>query len=189
MEEKKHCKWYNDEFCTNDKSPCLADYCPCVEYPELCKFREVAEDINVPNKDEKTIEFDDDVVDLLVEFDEDINVPNKTELSDEDIAKVLYGVEDSDILNVAYFLDEQGYRKIPEGAVVVSKQVWDEHIENWDKTTKAVEERVRKETAEKYHAEIEKAIDSVPNATKEFVKAWKAKNDEIAKEITEGENG
>jgi hypothetical protein len=40
MEEKKHCKWYNDEFCTNDKSPCVADYCPVVEYPELCMFRE-----------------------------------------------------------------------------------------------------------------------------------------------------
>ena len=40
MEEKKHCKWYNAEFCTNDKSPCVADYCPVVEYPELCKFRE-----------------------------------------------------------------------------------------------------------------------------------------------------
>lgn len=43
MDEKKHCKWCNDEFCTNDKSPCVADYCPCVEYPELCKFREVEE--------------------------------------------------------------------------------------------------------------------------------------------------
>lgn len=40
MEEKKHCKWYNDEFCTNGDSPCVADYCPCVEYPELCKCRE-----------------------------------------------------------------------------------------------------------------------------------------------------
>lgn len=38
--DKKHCKWYNDEFCTNGDSPCVADYCPCVEYPELCKFRE-----------------------------------------------------------------------------------------------------------------------------------------------------
>lgn len=43
MEEKKHCKWYNDEFCTNDKSPCVADYCPVVEYPELCKFMEAEE--------------------------------------------------------------------------------------------------------------------------------------------------
>jgi hypothetical protein len=41
MEEKKHCKWYNDEFCTNGDSPCVADYCPVVEYPELCKCREL----------------------------------------------------------------------------------------------------------------------------------------------------
>ena len=53
-------------------------------------------------------------------------------------------------LETAKELYDLGYRKIPEGAVVVSKQVWDEHIENWDKTTKAVEERVRKETAEKF---------------------------------------
>ena len=46
--------------------------------------------------------------------------------------------------------------------------------------------QAREETAEKYHAEMEKAIESVPNATKEFVEAWKAKNDEICKEITEG---
>lgn len=49
MEEKKHCKWYNDEFCTNDKSPCVADYCPVVEYPELCKCRELDNVENLAN--------------------------------------------------------------------------------------------------------------------------------------------
>lgn len=39
MKEKKHCKWYNDEICTNGDSPCVADRCPCVDYPELCKLR------------------------------------------------------------------------------------------------------------------------------------------------------
>lgn len=53
--EEKHCKWYNDEFCTNDKSPCVADYCPVVEYPDLCKHREteVDKDINVRSKTEE----------------------------------------------------------------------------------------------------------------------------------------
>ena len=55
MEEKKHCKWYNDEFCTNDKSPCVADYCPVVEYPELCKCREFDKDINARSKDDEEI--------------------------------------------------------------------------------------------------------------------------------------
>lgn len=50
---------------------------------------------------------------------------------------------------------------------------------------KAKAEEIRKETAEKYHAEINKVIESVPNATKEFIEAWKSKNDEICKEITE----
>lgn len=45
----------------------------------------------------------------------------------------------------AYY--EQGIRKIPEGSVIVSKQVWEEHIENREKTNKIFEERVRKETA------------------------------------------
>ncbi len=32
------CKYYQDEFCVNAASPCVADYCPCVEYPELCRY-------------------------------------------------------------------------------------------------------------------------------------------------------
>ena len=42
-EEKKHCKWYKEEICTNGDSTCVADYCPVVEYPELCKHREIEE--------------------------------------------------------------------------------------------------------------------------------------------------
>ena len=51
--EEKHCKWYNDEFCTNGDSPCVADYCPVVEYPDLCKHRERDKDINVRSKTEE----------------------------------------------------------------------------------------------------------------------------------------
>lgn len=59
MEEKKHCKWYNDEFCTNGDSPCVADYCPVAEYPELCKYKECEknEETNIPYfviRDKKT---------------------------------------------------------------------------------------------------------------------------------------
>ena len=53
--EEKHCKWYDDEFCTNAKSPCVADFCPVVEYPELCKHREFDKDINVRSKDDTDI--------------------------------------------------------------------------------------------------------------------------------------
>ena len=53
--EEKHCKWYDDEFCTNAKSPCVADYCPVFEYPELCKHREFDNDINVRSKDDTDI--------------------------------------------------------------------------------------------------------------------------------------
>lgn len=58
----------------------------------------------------------------------------------------------------AEMLYNAGYRKIPEGAVVVSEQVWEEHIVNWDKTIKAVEERVRKEMAEKFANEVYKEL-------------------------------
>jgi hypothetical protein len=63
--EEKHCKWYNDEFCTNDKSPCVADYCPVVEYPELCKHREVDKDINVRSKTEEKKLTDEEIVKAL----------------------------------------------------------------------------------------------------------------------------
>lgn len=57
---------------------------------------------------------------------------------------------------VAEILVDKWQRKIPENSVIVSKQVWEEHIENWDKTTRAVEERVRKETADKFIKECKK---------------------------------
>lgn len=63
--EEKHCKWYNDEFCTNGDSPCVADYCPVVEYPELCKFREVDKDINVRRKTEEKKLTDEELVKAL----------------------------------------------------------------------------------------------------------------------------
>lgn len=34
------CKWYKDDFCTNADSPCVADWCPCTQYPGLCKYYE-----------------------------------------------------------------------------------------------------------------------------------------------------
>ena len=58
MEEKKHCKWYNDEFCTNEDSPCIADYCPVWEYPELCKFREEDKCYSILGKNKKEIASD-----------------------------------------------------------------------------------------------------------------------------------
>ena len=68
-----------------------------------------------------------------------------------------------------------GYRKIPENAVVVSKQVWDEHIENWDKTTKAVEEQARKETAELFAERLNEQFADSSRLCEQI--------DEIAKEI------
>ena len=35
------CKWEQDEFCVNADCPCCADWCPVMDYPEICKFAEM----------------------------------------------------------------------------------------------------------------------------------------------------
>ena len=93
-------------------------------------------------------------------------------------------------LETAKELYDLGYRKIPEGAVVVSKQVWEEHIENWDKTTKAVEERARKETAEKFAERLKESETIKEIAENGYIVSYVElcnKIDEICKEL-EGEN-
>lgn len=85
-----------------------------------------------------------------------------------------FGVIAADLIRI-------GYRKIPENAVIVSKQVWEEHIENWDKTTKAVEERVCGETAEKFAELVKMAFyyhfdELIPSIMADKI-------DEICKEI------
>lgn len=68
-------------------------------------------------------------------------------------ASVRTQAEDEDYLwhsrAIAEHLMLQNYRKIPEGSVIVSKQIWEEHIEKREKANKIFEEQVRKETAEK----------------------------------------
>ena len=62
-------------------------------------------------------------------------------------------------LETAEGLYNLGYRKIPEGSVVVSRQVWEEHIEKREKANKIFEERIRKETAKKILNELYEQID------------------------------
>lgn len=119
----------------------------------------------------------------------------------KDIAKVLYGVEDSDILNVAYFLDEQGYRKIPENTVVLTR----EEAETIYGTLKANEEFIfdlqeavivcKKEMEEAQEVAVKEIEECIQQVRKETVGKFKALLegtvpqgllDEIAKEITEG---
>ena len=40
------CKWLSDDFnevCVNRDSPVCADFCPCCNYPEICKYMEPEE--------------------------------------------------------------------------------------------------------------------------------------------------
>lgn len=87
---------------------------------------------------------------------------------------------------VAEILADKWQRKIPENSVIVSKQVWEEHIENWDKTTRAVEERVRKETAEKYKVAMMLCIQEMQKyleVTEEQAKILYYHNNEVAKQF------
>lgn len=37
------CKYLSDDFneiCVNAESPACADFCPCVNYPQICKYAE-----------------------------------------------------------------------------------------------------------------------------------------------------
>jgi len=45
------CKWLSDAFseiCVNGDCPVRGDWCPCTNYPEICKFAEQSAD----NKEE-----------------------------------------------------------------------------------------------------------------------------------------
>lgn len=89
------------------------------------------------------------------QIDKDINVRSKMiEELTNDLAKVLYGEEYSDILNVAYFLDEQGYRKIPENAVVLTRSHEDKIFNDYVEYIK----KVRKETVERYAERLKEKL-------------------------------
>ena len=42
MEKDKttYCKHIKDEICSNDDCPAVADYCPCTQYFDICKYFE-----------------------------------------------------------------------------------------------------------------------------------------------------
>ena len=41
------CKWVSDDFnavCTNADCDCVADFCPCVNWPQICRHAELVEE-------------------------------------------------------------------------------------------------------------------------------------------------
>lgn len=42
------CKWEQDDFCVNADCPYVADFCPCSEFQEICKYCET-DDIALNN--------------------------------------------------------------------------------------------------------------------------------------------
>ena len=68
------CKYYPDEFCVNANSPCVADYCPCVEYPTLCRYYKSLKGDLRPKRKSKQLPGQLDLFDVI---------DNKTELLKE----------------------------------------------------------------------------------------------------------
>ena len=68
----------------------------------------------------------------------------------EEMARIIMYAPYPDADSQAERIFNAGYRKIPEGSVIVSKQIWEEHIEKREKANKIFEERVRQETAREF---------------------------------------
>ena len=45
------CKWLKDEVCVNGDCPAVADFCPVVNHPGVCRYEEMDENKNVVRND------------------------------------------------------------------------------------------------------------------------------------------
>ena len=45
------CKWLKDEVCVNSDCPAVADFCPVVNYPGVCRYEEMDENKGVVRND------------------------------------------------------------------------------------------------------------------------------------------
>ena len=45
------CKWLQDEICVNGDCPAVADFCPVVNYPGVCRYEEMDENKGVVRND------------------------------------------------------------------------------------------------------------------------------------------
>ena len=45
------CKWLKDEICVNSDCPAVADFCPLVNHPGVCRYEEMDENKGVVRND------------------------------------------------------------------------------------------------------------------------------------------
>ena len=45
------CKWLQDEICVNGDCPAVADFCPVVNHPGVCRYEEMDENKGVVRND------------------------------------------------------------------------------------------------------------------------------------------
>ena len=45
------CKWLKDEVCVNSDCPAVADFCPVVNHPGVCRYEEMNENKGVVTND------------------------------------------------------------------------------------------------------------------------------------------
>lgn len=100
----------------------------------------------------------------------------------DDISERLVGVLDCEIMSVAIHLHGLGYRKIPKGAVVYTKERVDKIFNDYAEYIK----KVRKETAERFAEMVSKAFFGLSCIDIDEWNWCQNKIDEICKEL-EGE--
>lgn len=66
---QNECKYCYDEFCTNDKCPLVADYCPVPNDPDVCKW------------EERVLTMQNDMRDRLVELIDDADYDDNLTLT------------------------------------------------------------------------------------------------------------
>ena len=52
------CKWLKDEVCVNSDCPAVADFCPVVNHPGVCRYEEMDENENVVRNDTLSVKED-----------------------------------------------------------------------------------------------------------------------------------
>ena len=73
-------------------------------------------------------------------------------------------IDDCDLMTQAKEIYDNGYRKVPEGAIVLTRERRDEVRREYNRGRAEIEERVRKETARDIYFDYEKNIKAMYGA-------------------------
>lgn len=196
--EEKHCKWYNDEFCTNGDSPCVADYCPVVGYPDLCKHREVDEDINVRSKTEEKVLTDEEVAKAIlqsIEYSKTITYfdewGNCKSIMVTDILNLIHRLQNTEKANEeAWEIKEESYKR-----QIAEQKAEIERLTEWKDTLQDTKDELEQQLIDtgfkeyceenkrltEENAELQKQVDELTEKNKNLKYSFDTANGYIKK--------